>query len=162
LNESSTPAEITQTDRVPTATELKNLDDTQLFNALRELSSRLDNSLAKFKTGLGWQRYLRLPEDLPSRQDNQEALQVNMDALVETCSRFKQVANNPDFRIITSQPDFVATLTALREATARWDSNKTVDETNTPTTSGQQETLPTPEPASKRHPSPGEHSILKR
>jgi len=147
-----------ETDQFPTTTELAQLDDTQLFSALRDISNRLDKSLAKFQTGPGWQRYLQLPENLPSRLDNQEDLQVNMDALLKTRSRFEQVANNPDFHIIANQPNFVATLSALREANARWDSQKKV----TPTTDKQQETLPTPEPTRKHQASPGEHSILKR
>jgi hypothetical protein len=146
------------TDQFSTATELAQLDDTQLFSALRNISSRLDKSLAKFQTGPGWQRYLQLPENLPSRLDNQEDLQVNMDALLETRSRFEQVAINPDFHIIANQPNFVATLSALREVNVRWDSQKTV----TPSTDKQQETLPTPEPTHKHQALPGEHSILKR
>jgi len=160
----TTPREIPErAHQFPNTTELKHLDNAQLFDTLRETSSRLATSLANFKTGPGWQHYLQLAENAFSLQGiDQELLLTKITALRETQTRFEQVANNPDFRIIADQPNFVATLLALREVTARWDASKTVTKTNTPTTIGQQETLPTPEPAPKRHASPGEHSILKR
>jgi hypothetical protein len=142
----------------PTANDLANLDDAMLLETLLDISNRLDTRLARFKTGAGWQRYLRLPEEVLAPDNDQESLQARQEVLRETLSRFEQVANNSDFRVIASQPSFVAAQTVLREVVTRMDQENAV----TPTTSTEQEVLPVPEPV-RRHPAPtGERSILKR
>jgi hypothetical protein len=151
----------------PTATDLANLDDARLLAALADISNRLDARLARYKTGAGWQRYLRLPEEILaplgfSSHEDQETLQSKQETLRETLTRFEQVANNADFRIIARQPGFVATLAALREVATRLDHGYTVTPTASTAASNEQEVLPTPEPARRQVAPTGERSILKR
>jgi len=173
LNRSSTPTEATSSDMsdsaksFPTASELANLDDARLLATLSDISNRLNIRLARYKTGAGWQRYLRLPEAIftqsgLSSQENREALPIQQEKIRETLARFERVASNTDFRIVTSQPGFVATLAALREVTNRWDHGNTVAPTTSSVATGEQEVLPTPAPAPRQAAPTGEHSILKR
>jgi hypothetical protein len=173
FNESPTPTASASSDipdparPFPTETDLANLDDARLLAALADISNRLDTHLARYKTGAGWQRYLRLPEEIlappgfSSRVD-QEALQSKQETLRKTLTRFEQVANNADFRIIARQPSFVASLAALREVATRLDHGNTVTSTASTAASNEQEVLPTPEPARRQVAPTGEHSILKR
>ncbi len=151
----------------PTATDLANLDDTNLLATLSDLSNRLDKRLARYKTGAGWQRYLHLPEEilaLPglSAHENQNTLLVKQERLRETLVRFEQVENNANFQLVASQPSFVAALAALREVASRLDDHNTVTPTASTASDHKQEVLPTPEPARRPVAPSGEHSILKR
>jgi hypothetical protein len=97
--------------------ELARMDDQTLRQTLQRNAARLHQSLARFTTRASWQRYLRLPEDWMSQSSTQPDKQH--EALAGTLSRFRFVAENPDYSMIARLPSFHATHDALNEIVSR-------------------------------------------
>ena len=74
-------------------------------------AAELNHSLARFKTGDAWQKYLALPPGIDNAgqpRDDAEAAQLAAD-LRQTLSRFDATRQNGDYHMIAGLPAFVAT-----------------------------------------------------
>ena len=71
----------------PTPEQLASLDDGTLLNAVLDVTGRLDADLARFDTGAGWRKFLRLPEDAlpPASADGQ--VDLGFDSITATLQR---------------------------------------------------------------------------
>jgi hypothetical protein len=98
-----------------TAGELAAMDDASLRRTLRLNAARLHQDLDRFTTRASWQRYLRLPEDLAS----DSSTEPDHEALARTLGRFRFVAANPEYSMISNLPAFHATQDALDEMVSR-------------------------------------------
>ncbi len=104
---------------LPTAGELRALEDGDLLNAVVGLAARLEADLDRFDTGEGWQGYLRLPDDaLPPPDD--ERVRLGMTSIVETLKRFERTVANPEYVQISGLPSFAALHSALEETVRRF------------------------------------------
>jgi hypothetical protein len=104
---------------LPTAGELRAMDDSALLNAVVSLHAQLDADLDRFDTGSTWQNYLRLPEDAlpPASEDGRVALGVA--SLAETLKRFELTEANPRYVQISGLPSFASMHAALVELVGR-------------------------------------------
>ena len=104
---------------LPTAGELRAMDDSALLNAVVGLAAQLDVDLERFDTGSTWQNYLRLPEDAlpPANDDGRVALGVA--SLEETLKRFELTEANPRYVQISGLPSFASMHAALAELVGR-------------------------------------------
>jgi hypothetical protein len=126
----------------PTAAELTAMDADQLNQALRNISQRLHDRLARFDTGPTWQVYLQLSSeavDASIPADERTA------ALAKLLDRFHKVAADPQYPMISGLPAFTAMAAALNEAVSRPD-GMSPDAT--------MEDLPLPMPGQHQPPSP--------
>ncbi|HJS08798.1 MAG TPA: hypothetical protein VJ809_14115 [Pirellulales bacterium] len=102
-----------------TAVDLAAMDDASLRRTLRLSAARLHQDLGRFNTRASWQRYLRLPEDSAS----DSSTEPEHEALARTLGRFRFVAANPEYSMITSLPSFHAMQDALDEMVSRLESS---------------------------------------
>jgi hypothetical protein len=104
---------------LPTAGELRAMDDSALLNAIVGLAAQLDADLDRFDTGSTWQNYLRLPEDAlpPAGDDGRVSLGVA--SLAETLQRFELTEANPRYVQISGLPSFASMHSALAELVSR-------------------------------------------
>lgn len=104
---------------MPTEADLAALTDSDLLNAVLQLSGQLDADLNRFTSAASWQRYFRLPDDaLPPPQNGRVTLGAR--SLAATQAKFDSVAANPNFAQIFSLPSFAATRMALTETNRRF------------------------------------------
>jgi hypothetical protein len=103
---------------LPTADELRSMDDSSLLNAIVTLRVQLDAELNRFDTAATWQNYLGLPEDaLPPASEGRVVLGIA--SLAETLKRFDLTATNPNYVQISGLPSFVSMHAALAELVGR-------------------------------------------
>jgi hypothetical protein len=141
---------------LPTAGELRAMDDSSLLNALAALTARLDFDLNRFDTGDTWQRYLRLPEDaLPPPTDDQRVV-LGMNSIVDTLTRFDRTVAKPEYVQISGLPSFAAVHAALAEVVQRFgaDGNQSIEVAQTPVASDVPQTSVTLTPPIPRPDSP--------
>jgi hypothetical protein len=168
-----------------TASDLARLGDAELLNAVVEATARLEQRLARFTTGEGWQEYLQLPADALPPPAADGTVKLGMRSLGRALGRFDSVAGNPTFGKISALPEFGAVRDSLREVVTRFgggappDARREVDREVeelpqiAPTVSGA--TQPSPERSAEASSQPvrpkslpssqsadGEHSILVR
>jgi hypothetical protein len=104
---------------LPSAAELRTMDESGLLNAVVGLMQQLDADLARFDTGSMWQEYLRLPSDaLPPPSGNR--VRLGMQAIQRTIAQFDAIASNPEYSKISSLPSFAASHAALVEVVRRF------------------------------------------
>jgi hypothetical protein len=104
---------------LPTAGELRAMDDSALLNAIVALAAQLDVDLDRFDTGSTWQNYLRLPENAlpPASEDGRVSLGIA--SLAETLKRFELTEANPRYVQISGLPSFASMHAALAELVSR-------------------------------------------
>jgi hypothetical protein len=102
---------------VPTPQALAAMDDDALWRAVRNASLRLNQRLSRFDTGVTWQRFLRLPDELVSgstaESDQRRA------AAAELLNRLDEVAADARYRKIASLPAFAAMQAVVSELASR-------------------------------------------
>jgi hypothetical protein len=97
--------------------DLERMNDAELWRTLREASDRFIDRVGRFDTGITWQRYLRLPDELQTDTYVGDSLQ--RDAAEKLLQRFDEIANDFRFRKISDLPAFVAMRSALAELIKR-------------------------------------------
>jgi hypothetical protein len=74
----------------------------------------------RFKTGPGWVRHLRLPDevfvedsftDVPAQEpaSHDSTVVAGLDPLIDALGRFEAVSANPDYRVVSKLPAFKTT-----------------------------------------------------
>lgn len=112
---------------MPTAQEMAAMDDEALFRLLHFNASQLQRELDRFNTGSEWQRYLHV-------SDGQR------EELGDDLLRFRKIASNAEYGMISSLPAFRATEAVLTELASR--ANRPPNASR-----GKPEDLPLPPPA---------------
>jgi hypothetical protein len=125
---------------VPTAEDLRVMDEEALWQHLSLTANRLHERLGRFDTGASWQRYLRLREEVlaDSSLDSHDVR-----AVTELLRRFRYVATEPRYEMIADLATFTEMQAALTEAVSRLDASRTSGEES-------DEELPTPLPKPSR------------
>ena len=152
----------------PAPEQLASLDDGTLLNAVLHVTGRLDADLARFNTGAGWRKYLRLPADALPPPSAEGQVELGFASITTTLERLDSVAANPDYTMISRLPSFVASRAALSEVVVRFSpdagANGTVDAVRAADPVSGHEELPTPPPslAAPANSAADERSILAR
>jgi hypothetical protein len=127
---------------VPTAAELVAMDDERLRQTLASTADRLHARLNRFDTGATWQRYLlRFTDEVLA--DFSSADGASGQAITESLDRFRLVASEPRYHMISELPAFVAMQSILSEMESRRAQPGRANE-------GSAEELPLPRPQQPR------------
>jgi hypothetical protein len=126
---------------LPTTSALVALDEERLMRTLRLNSDQLYEQLSHIDTGSAWRRYLRLPNE--ALDDGSADPQEQRAALRELLDRFRHVASERQYSMITQLPAFAAMQTVLTEVILRLDESAVAWSTSP-------EALPLPEPIRQR------------
>jgi hypothetical protein len=112
---------------LPTAGELRAMDDSALLNAVVALAAQLDADLQRFDTGATWQNYLRLPEDALPPAGEGGRVSIGVASLSEALKRFELTEANPRYVQISGLPSFASMHAALAELVGRVTSAPTAE-----------------------------------
>ena len=121
----------------PGVQELQAMGDETLRQSLRSTADRLYERLNRFDSGVSWQRYLRLPDEVLT--DSLSDSDQRRNALTKLLGRFHYVATEPKYERIADLPAFIAMQAALTEMVSRLDASSAAG--GLP-----DEELPTPDP----------------
>jgi hypothetical protein len=142
----------------PSSAQLAEFDDGSLLNALLAILSQFDADLGRFDTGASWQRYLALPDEALPAPMADGSVTPNWDSLATVHARLEDIAENPDYSMISGMESFHAARNALAEVLQRQpgvrDAGAVVPAGNL-TSDGAAEELPLPAPSNDR-------SVLER
>jgi hypothetical protein len=100
-----------------TQVDLAHMNIDELWRAVRETSDLFMERVGRFDTGVTWQRYLRLPDELQT--DTYVGDGAQRDAAAKLLRRFDEIAADARFRKISDLPAFGAMRSALMELTNR-------------------------------------------
>ena len=97
------------------------MGDEALWQSLRSTADRLYERLNRFDSGVSWQRYLRLPDEVLT--DSSWDSDQRRNALTKLLGRFHYVATEPKYERIADLPAFIAMQAALTEMVSRLDAS---------------------------------------
>jgi hypothetical protein len=113
---------------LPSTTDWRGMDESQLLNSVVQTAERLDRDLGGFTSAASWRNYLRLPGDALSPPDANRSVRLKLTSVAETLSRFESAGANPEYRQITSLPSYTAMRDALGEVVRRYGGNVAASE----------------------------------